>query len=47
VVSRAGPVVRSGVIQKHLLIRKRTHLGPYSRPMQKALWLSYGVGGFL
>ena len=28
------------------LIKKRSLLGPYSRPMPKALWLSWGVGVF-
>jgi len=29
------------------LIRNRTHLGPYSRPMPRALWWSLGGGRFL
>ena len=29
------------------LIRNRLSLGPYSRPMPRALWWSYGGGRFL
>ena len=42
-----GGGMRIGRVQGYLAHKKPLTLGPYSRPMPRALWWFYGGGGFL